>query len=114
MQTITSIETITVEPPVWCHSCNAIVTDAVYRLRGFRSGVVALCHDCARAQYGDTIERRQSDASAVRDLVTLARLGSLKLAQIADSISIVTPNTARVMRDLATETDRAIERLRRA
>ena len=112
MSQIIPIEHITVEPPVWCHSCNAIITDAVYRLRG--AGHIALCDYCVGTQRDGTLERRQPDAAAVRDLVTLSRLSALKLDQIADSISIASPNTARALRDLATETNRAIERLRRA
>jgi hypothetical protein len=108
----TPIEHITIEPPVWCFACNAITTDAVHRLRDGR--LVPLCAACA-AEPDVGVERRAADAQPVRELVELARVLAWYAAQYAgEAAAGERHHTARVLLDLTTQTDRAIDRLRRA
>lgn len=108
----TPIEHITIEPPTWCTACNAITTDAVHRLRDGR--LAPLCAACAEAPE-TAVERRAGDARPVRELVELARVLAWYADQYADEAATWNRHyMAGVLRDLTTQTDLAIDRLRRA
>lgn len=105
-------ERITIEPPVWCHACGQMLT-AHGRLVDGGQRVVALCPTCA-VQPVPRRERRDLARRAVRELVEIARLAAWHLREAAvDYDARDCTETARVLRELADETNCAIERLRR-
>ena len=105
------VEHITIEPPVWCHRCGAMLT-----ARGCLTDggpvmqLVALCPACAAHQSPD---RRQPAERRLRELVEVTRLLAW---QAQDSAATYDDRgcheSARVLRELAAAADSAIEALR--
>lgn len=108
-----AIETVEIHPPVWCHGCGRMLTADGY-LHGEAVKVTALCPDCATGRPAcPGPERQQPSEQRVRELVEAARL----LAESARGVAIFyeglgAETSARMIRDLAAATDRAIEGLR--
>jgi hypothetical protein len=108
----TPIEHITIEAPEWCHRCDAILPDEV--VRAHESGWRPLCRSCAAVLHPHICDRREAARGRQRELVNVARqLAWHARHLIPDLIDAGWPHTAIVLQQLATETDRAIERLRR-
>jgi hypothetical protein len=103
------VEHITIEPPIWCHDCNRIVSGMGYMVPG-AAQISVLCPACAAKRYPD---RRHPGGRRVRQLVEVTRLLAWQAQDSAtDHANRGCHETARVLRELAAAADSAIEALR--
>lgn len=103
------IEHITIEPPVWCHGCNRMLTSRGHPHVATEQ-VVALCPQCAPRPRQD---RRDPATARLRELVEVTRLLAWQAHEFAaDYARRGCHESARVQRELAEAANNAIEALR--
>ena len=111
LQASSAIEHITIEPPVWCHRCGAMLAAQGYLAEGVAvMQLIALCPACAAHQ---TPDRRQPAERRLRELVEVTRLLAWQAQDTAATYDDRgCHESARVLRELAAAADSAINALR--
>lgn len=105
-----AVETVQIEPPVWCHRCGAMLASSG-RVDLITARIEALCADCLAAT--GRRERRQPSERGVRELVEVTRLLAWQAQDSADTYDDRGwHESARVLRELAEAANGAIEALR--